>query len=158
MKLISLTLACAAIFSTAAVGAQTPEAAGKNYGTVRVHPASPARGAPGSAVNVQIDYTGLSASGASVTYATEDSLTLNSPASKQLTPDSGGVAHDTVIVQAKSSGVYFLNVFAKAKGVTQAISIPVTIGNAVLKPRAASATARPDGETVIEMPAQQKVQ
>jgi hypothetical protein len=157
MKLISFILACAVMSCGAAACAQTSEPAGKSYGTVRVHPASPAQGAPGSAVNVQIDYTGLPVSGASVTYTTEDSLTLGSTATKQLTPDSRGAAHDTVVVQAKSAGVYFLNVFATAKGVTQAVSIPVTIGNAMLKSRAASAVARPDGDTVIEMPAQQKV-
>jgi hypothetical protein len=156
MKTISIICACAVMFSSAAASAQTREPAGKDYSSVKVQATSPARGAPGSPVNVQIDYAGLPASGASVTYTVEG-LTLGSPATRQLKPDVKGAAHDTVIVQAKSAGVFFVNVFATTKGVTQAVSIPVTIGNAVYKPRTNRAVTRPDGKTVIEMPAQQKV-
>jgi hypothetical protein len=160
MKMISLIFACTVVFGSAAACAQTPQTpspAGKNSGNVRVVVAAPAHGAPGNAINVQIDYAGLPASGVSVTYVAEKELTLGSRATANLTPDKAGEAHDTVVVEAKTAGVYFVNVFATARGVTQAVSIPVTVGQAVLKPRAASAIARPDGETVIEMPAQQKV-
>lgn len=156
MKMKTLILSCALMLGASLAVAQPGAPAGKDYGHVRVQAAA-AKGAVDSPVGVQIDYAGLPASGASVAYATEGGLTLQSPASKQLTADSRGAAQDTVVVRAASDGAYFLNVFVSANGATQAVSIPVTVGNATLKPRAAKAVSTPAGQSVIEMPAQQTV-
>jgi hypothetical protein len=162
MKPIPLLLGCAAVFCVSMASAGTAASAatgvnGKAFSGAHVRPAKPVNGAPGAPVSVQLDYTGLPKAGAAVTYMTEGGLTLGSAAQTQLTPDATGTAHDTVVVQAKSAGVYYLNVFTNADGVSNAVSIPVTVGSAVLKPRAAKATATPSGNSVIEMPAQQTV-
>ncbi|WP_321800301.1 hypothetical protein [Caballeronia sp. J97] len=140
-----------------AVGTSTVTA-GTNAGSTRVQASTEARGAPGSPIGVEIDFTGLPKSAAaSVSYATEGDLTLTSPARKQLTADGKGFAHDKVVVQAKSAGVYFLNVFASVNGMTKAVSIPVTVGQAQYKPRAAKSVGASDAQQVIEMPAQEVI-
>jgi hypothetical protein len=157
MKLTTLILGCAVAFWGLQASAQTGSSTGKDYGRVSVRAAIPAQGSPDSPVKVQLDFAGLPAAGASITYTTEGGLTLTSAASKRLTPDSKGRSHDTVVVRAAAAGVYFLNVFASADGVTQAVSIPVTVGTAILKPRAASAVTTPTGGRTIDMPAQQTI-
>jgi hypothetical protein len=161
MKLTHLILACALVLAAPLVSAQSHPAGvmhGGDSGNLDMKAASPAQGAPGSPVNVRIEFTGMAKSGVAVTYRTEGGLALDGVAKKQLTPDSKGTAQDTVVVRAQNAGAYFLNVFAKSKGVTKVVSIPVTIGNAMFKPRTASSVATPQGERVIEMPAQQKLQ
>ncbi|NLP65473.1 hypothetical protein [Paraburkholderia sacchari] len=129
----------------------------KSYSGVTIQ-ASAARGAAGSPISVQINYTGLPVSGAGeVTYTTEGSLRLSGSAQKSLTPDSKGASQDTVVVQAASDGAYFLNVFVSTASGTTVVSIPVTVGNAAFKPVAAAAStvSTPGGQRVIEMPAQE---
>jgi hypothetical protein len=160
MKLTHLILGCALVLGAPFVSAQSHPASvmrGGDAGNLDIKAASPVQGAPGSAVNVRIDFTGMVKSGVAVTYRTEGGLVLDGTAKKQLTPDAKGTTQDSVVVRAQYAGVYFLNVFAKSKGVTKVVSIPVTIGNASFKPRTASSVATPGGERVIEMPAQQTV-
>jgi hypothetical protein len=159
MKLTPLILCCSLTLGMPAM-AQTTTAdisVGKDYGSVSVNTAAPARGSPGSAVNVPLVYAGLPMAGAAVTYRTEGALMLVSAGSTQLKPDASGAARDTVTVKAASAGVYFLNVFAKTGNTTKAVSIPVSIGGASLKPSTRKSTAKPNGDRVIEMPAQQTV-
>ncbi|WP_322061454.1 hypothetical protein [Paraburkholderia sp. J63] len=129
----------------------------KSYSGVVIR-ADAARGAAGSPISVAVRYTGLPASGAAqVTYTTEGSLQLFGSAQKALTPDSKGTSQDTVVVQAASDGAYFLNVFVRTASGTNVVSVPVTVGNAAFKPRAAAAAtvSAPGGQRVIEMPAQE---
>lgn len=165
MKKISLMLAAVLLLGAQVSSAQTSLRAstqtapvtGKSYGGVTVQAAA-ARGAAGSPISVDIRYAGLRASSATqVTYTTEGALKLVGPAQKSLTPDSKGASQDTVIVQAAADGAYFLNVFAKTATGTSVVSIPVTVGAAAYKPRAAAAStvSTPGGQRVIEMPAQE---
>ncbi|SAL44188.1 hypothetical protein AWB71_02335 [Caballeronia peredens] len=160
MKLTTIILSFILTLAASMASAQTNAsgaAFGGDPGSLAIKTVAPAQGAPDSPVTVQIDYSGLSKSGIAVTYRSEAPLTLVGAATRRLTPDSSGAYRDTVVVRAASAGVYFLNVFAKTRGVTKVVSIPVTIGNAMLKPRGASSVATPNGERVIEMPAQQTV-
>ncbi|WP_144144915.1 hypothetical protein [Paraburkholderia sp. BCC1884] len=158
MKMISLMLAAALVFGAQASSAQTAAITGKNYGGVNLH-AVAARGAAGRPISVEVRYEGLPATGHTrVTYTTEGALKLSGPAQKTLTPDSKGADRDTVVVQAASDGTYFLNVFATTTSGTSVLSIPVTVGSAMFKPRAAaagSAVSASGGQRVIEMPAQE---
>lgn len=156
-SLISLMLAAALLAVTQAASAQTANAGGKSYSGVQVQAAA-ASGAADSPISVRVSYTGLPASGNSqVTYTTEGALTLSGPAQKSPAPDSNGNWQDTVVVQAASDGAYFLNVFAATARGTSVISIPVTVGSATFKPRAAAAATvtASGGQRVIEMPAQE---
>jgi hypothetical protein len=161
MKFTNLILAAVLMLGGSLAVAQTNPASGafgRDPGALSIKATAPAQGAPDTAVNVQLDYTGLPQAGVAVKYRTEGALTILGSASRHMTPDGAGSAQDTVVVRAASAGVYFLNVFATIKGATKVVSVPVTIGSAVLKPRAASSVATPGGERVIEMPAQQTVQ
>ncbi|MFD1556910.1 hypothetical protein ACFSHT_14990 [Paraburkholderia silviterrae] len=129
----------------------------KNYSGVAIQ-ATAARGAAGSPISVEVRYKGLPVSGAAeVTYTTEGALQLFGSAQKALTPDRKGASQDTVVVQAASDGAYFLNVFVSTVSGTSVVSIPVTVGTAAFKPRAAAAStvSAPGGQRVIEMPAQE---
>jgi hypothetical protein len=156
MKKISLMFAAVLLLGAQISSAQTNATGPKNYSGVRVW-ASAARGSAGSPISVDVHYARLPASGgAQVTYATEGALKLTSPAQKAITPDSKGGNEDTVIVEAASDGAYFLNVFATTAAGTSIISIPVTVGAAVYKPRAVAASvSTPSGQRVIEMPGQE---
>ncbi|MGC0155563.1 hypothetical protein ACPRNU_24145 [Chromobacterium vaccinii] len=157
MKRILLMLAVVSLLGAQAAFAQASVSAAKNYGGIRVW-ASAARGSAGRPISVDVHYAGLSASGgAQVTYTTEGALTLSGPAQKTIAPNGKGGYDDTVVVQAASDGAYFLNVFATTAAGTSIISVPVTVGAAVYKPRSAAGVraSAPGGQRVIEMPAQE---
>jgi len=163
MKKFPLMMLAAALLLGAQTGSaqtapQTSAGTGKSYGGVVIEAAA-ARGAAGSPISVTVHYQGLPASAnTQVTYTTEGALKLSGPAQKMLAPDGRGTVQDAVVVQAASDGVYFLNVFAKTAAGTSVLSIPVTVGSATFKPRAAAAVSRasaPGGQRLIEMPAQE---
>jgi hypothetical protein len=155
MKFTTLMLGVAMMLGFQHASAERVSSFGKGYAGIEVRTPSFVQGAPGNPVEVQIDYIASHASGAiEVAYATEGSLALKSPARKQLSPDSNGVSHDKVVVQANLTGAYFLNVFVKTSRGGDAISIPITVGSATLKPQAASSVGVPNGQRVIEMPAE----
>ncbi|WP_322044940.1 hypothetical protein [Paraburkholderia sp. J67] len=156
MKMNLLVLAATLLIGAQVSCAQTPALTGKSYGGVVVQAAA-ARGAAGSPIGVTVRYTGLPASGANVTYATEGALKLAGADQKRLTPDGKGTVEDKVVVQAATDGAYFLNVFAATPSGTSVLSIPVTVGSTAYKPRAAAASTVPTagGQRVIEMPAQE---
>ncbi|MFC0399487.1 hypothetical protein [Paraburkholderia rhizosphaerae] len=158
MKRITFMLGIVMMLSVQPASADAMSSSGKGYAGVEVRVAPSVRGAPGAPIDVQVDYIASPSSGAvEVSYTTEDSLMLKSPARKQLVPDSNGFVHDTVVVQANSIGAYFLNVFVKTSRGSDALSIPVTIGSPAQKPRAASSVLTPGGQRVIEMPARETV-
>jgi hypothetical protein len=158
MKFTTLILGFAMMLGFQHASAEGVSSRGKGYAGVEVRAPSFVPGTPGIPVEVQIDYMASRSSGAiEVAYATEGGLTLRTPARKQLNPDSNGVSHDRALVQANSPGAYFLNVFVKTRHGGEAISVPITIGSATLKPQAASSVVTPNGQRVIEMPAQETV-
>lgn len=158
MKMMSLLLASACVFCAQGGSAQTAAISGKNYGGVNIQ-AVPARGAAGSPIGVELRFAGLPATGnTQVTYTTEGALKLSGPAQQSVTPDSKGAYRDTVVVQAAADGAYFLNVFATTSAGTSVLSLPVTVGAATLKPRAAAAANAASaltGRRVIELPGQE---
>lgn len=137
------------------------------------HAGSPA-GKPGAAVDVQLTGGGRLASGAqaplalqfrtgsanatlNVEYRTEGGLALQGAAAVQLTANQDGIASDAPVVRALADGVHYLNVFVTVNGRSQAVSIPVAVGNAqpALKP-AGKAVTTPQGENLIILPADGK--
>ena len=158
MKLTSLMFGAALALCVQHALADTVSSFGKSYSGVEVRAPSSVRGAPDAPVEVRIDYVVPRFGGdIDVSYATEGSLTLKSPARRRLLADSNGISHDTVVMKAGSAGASFLNVFVKTGRGTNAVSIPVTVGSATLKPQASSSIATPNGQRVIEMPAQETI-
>ncbi|SAK44064.1 hypothetical protein AWB79_00768 [Caballeronia hypogeia] len=162
MKISLLLISLAMVCGGASVCVCASELAGSQpgvktgYDSIRVS-TSGAEGEPRKPIRVRIDFAGLPASGAAITYTTEGGLALESAAQTRLSADSRGSAQDTVTVQAGTAGVYFLNVFAHVPGGSKAASIPVTVGNAVYTPRPApgKSAVGTDGQRVLEMPAQE---
>lgn len=158
MKLTSLMLGATLALCFQYASADTFSSFEKGYTGVEVRAPSSVRSAPDAPVEVRIDYVAPHFRGdVEVAYATEGGLTLKSPARRRLSPDSNGIAHDTVVMHAGSAGAWFLNVFVKTDRGSNAISVPVTVGSAMLKPQAASSVATPSGQRVIEMPAQETI-
>ncbi|MGB7479938.1 MAG: hypothetical protein WA924_06415, partial [Burkholderiaceae bacterium] len=101
--------------------------------------------------------TGSANATLNVEYRTEGGLALQGAAAVQLTANQDGIASDAPVVRALADGVHYLNVFVTVNGRSQAVSIPVAVGNAqpALKP-AGKAVTTPQGENLIILPADGK--
>jgi len=159
LSLAGIMLALAATgCGAASQPAPAPQAlphAGKPGASVEVQLTGASRLANGAQAPLTLQFrTGKANTAVAVEYRTEGALALQGASIVQLTTNQDGIASDAPVVRALADGVHYLNVFVTVNGRGQAVSIPVTVGNAqpVLKP-AGKAVTTPQGENLVILPA-----
>ena len=161
---LALLPGCGVAGGSAPVGARTPVAATAKPGSalaVRAQGASAF--ASGASARMSLDFL-HARPGASLTvsYRAEPGVVLESAAQVTLTADAWGRASDALLLRGVQDGRHYLNVFvAQEGGAQQAVSIPVTFGNAPLQKKAKSPAdgaqmVTPAGESLVILPASPK--